>query len=86
MPTTAIPFEMLLDDQLNEVSNTIHYNTEYANFTDYSVDGAGNIYELWQTPTYKGAYIYYSGVKKMALNPVGISNVELLNNSYPLVS
>ncbi len=78
--TTAIPFEMLLDDQLNEVSNTIQYNTEYANFTDYSVDGAGNIYELWQTPTYKGAYIYYSGVKKMALNPVGISNVELLNN------
>ena len=78
-PSRPIPFEMLLDDQLNEVSKTIHYS-EYGSFVDYSTDGAGNIYELWRTPAYKGAYIYYSGVKKMALDPVGISDAELSNN------
>lgn len=78
-PLASIPFEMLLDDQLNEVSSTIHYS-EYGDFIDYSVNGAGNIYELWQIPTYKGAYIYYSGLKKLALDPVGISDVESSND------
>lgn len=76
---TIIPFEILLDDQLNEISSTIH-NSEYGDFIDYSDDGAGNIYELWRTPTYKGAYIYYSGVTKLTLDPVGISDTESLIN------
>lgn len=78
-PLASIPFEMLLDDQLNEVSSTIHYS-EYGDFIDYSVDGAGSIYELWQIPTYKGAYIYYSGVKKLALDQVSFSDAESLDD------
>lgn len=70
---------MLLDDQLNEVSSNIHYS-EYGDFIDYSVDGAGSIYELWQIPTYKGAYIYYSGVKKLALDQVSFSDAESLDD------
>ena len=76
---TTIPFEMLLDEQLNEVSSTIHYS-EHGDFVDYSVNESGDIYELWQIPTYKGAYIYYSSVKKLTSDPVGISDLDSPND------
>lgn len=80
-------FEMLIDKELDSIT-VLKHELEVGYFAGYSHNGKGRIYELLRIPTYQGASLFYTSVKKVGLGvgnePVAIANTDLSKNKLSL--